>query len=139
MNREIKFKSYFKGYKDGKIYSSLWGFIDHKGNHSKDSFMSPSSMSHADRIADCQFTGLTDKNGVEVYQGDICIIHIFTQELAENLGVIEGEKEFIGKINFDKYGVRINEEPLFAYCGFHEESLEVIGNIFETPELLEER
>ena len=85
-----------------------------------------------------QFTGLKDKNGKEIYEGDMCKIHIFTQELGENLGVIEGEREFIGKISIESFGITINEEPLFCYGGFHEESLEVVGNIYENPELIKQ-
>ncbi len=90
-----------------------------------------------------QYTGLKDKNGKEIYEGDIVRIHKFTQELGENMGVIEGEKEFLAKIEFSMYGgIYLNSRendscPLWEYeNGFHEESIEVIGNIHENPELL---
>lgn len=64
--------------------------------------------------------------------GDKCKCHVFTQELGENMGVYEGEKEFICRIEFGPAGVCLkgeNEEnsgPIFAYGGFHEDSLEII-------------
>ena len=90
-----------------------------------------------------QFINLPDKNGKEIYDGDIVKCHKFTQELGENLGVREGEKEFIAEIVFDTYGGTRVKLPSGGYFfvweyeeGWHEESLEVIGNIYENPELL---
>lgn len=90
-----------------------------------------------------QFTGIKDKNGKEIYEGDIVKCHKFTQELGENLGVYEGEKEFIAKISFSIYGGTqvelVNGNFMFVWEfeeGWHEESLEVIGNIYDNPELL---
>jgi hypothetical protein len=66
-----------------------------------------------------QFTGLKDKNGKEIYEGDICDL--------------DGEKVKISWSNLDSgfclewgYKSRIG-------LSIH---LEVIGNIYENPELL---
>lgn len=92
-----------------------------------------------------QYTGLKDKNGKEIYEGDILKCHIFTQELGENLGVTEGEKQFIAEVcEMGVMGFQVTTKSnesgnLFWYDNFEdpEEQLEVIGNIYENPELLE--
>ncbi len=91
-----------------------------------------------------QYTGLKDTNGVEVYEGDIVNFHIFTQELGLNMGVQEGEKEFKGFICFEELGLAFKqseEDEEWFYLVYspgmiHEESFEVIGNIYSNPDLL---
>ena len=65
-----------------------------------------------------QYTGLKDKNGKEIYEGDLC-------------NCWDTKKE---KITFDLGTFWINGTPLHAI--YREEEIEVIGNIYENPELL---
>lgn len=90
-----------------------------------------------------QFTGLKDKNGTEMYDKDIVKVHLFTQEIGHSLGVTEGEKEYKGVLEFWEYGLALNtkkfETKFYLTLSpgmLHEESFEVIGNIFQHPELL---
>ncbi|MEX5141789.1 YopX family protein [Escherichia coli] len=79
-----------------------------------------------------QSTGLKDKNGVEVFQGDV-VVHE------------EGEYSYKGIVLKDKYyfyieGVNINDSFSFDDISntlIGEADLEVIGNVYENPELLE--
>lgn len=85
-----------------------------------------------------QFTGLKDKNEKEIYEGDICEIPDFYPDIfAENGEWKEIYLNTIGKIIFIDGCFMINdgqEMPLHAIIGIKE--IEIIGNIYENPELL---
>jgi uncharacterized phage protein (TIGR01671 family) len=99
-------------------------------------------------VAKRQFTGLTDKNGKDIYEGDIVLMHqfLFDGHECENelKGVIEysGLGLMISKIEcmpYSKYTGQNDGEGkdyIVNFYGLHEESFEVIGNIHENPELL---
>lgn len=76
-----------------------------------------------------QFTGLHDKNGKEIYEGDIV-------ELKANNGCCE----MIGTIIYDEYDLAFElrdiEEETQECLWYAEQELEVIGNIYDNPELL---
>ncbi|WP_342537314.1 YopX family protein [Sporosarcina sp. FSL K6-3508] len=93
----------------------------------------------------CQFTGLKDKNGVEIYEGDILkrvvTIRLFgTSDPPEDVEDIQEVKW-----REDYAGFYIGERELFAeidatscfYTGCGCTKFEIIGNIHERPELLE--
>lgn len=78
-----------------------------------------------------QFTGLLDKNGVEIYEGDIITHNIYTKASGR-----EGQsnpKPIFWDIT--KCGFETNKEGSYSAGMFYGEYT-VIGNIYQNPELL---
>ena len=73
-----------------------------------------------------QYTGLKDKNGKEIYEGDIVKSYYY---IANEDGT-EGERHVVKLINYDKTLCKYNIDMF--------ENLEIIGNIYDNPELLKE-
>jgi len=69
-----------------------------------------------------QFTGLTDKNGKEIYEGDIIASAFFT-----DINVVVVWDKMYAQFVFGGAEFNVQAKP---------EYLEVIGNRFENPELL---
>lgn len=113
MNREIKFKRYHYSFNGKFLNVSEWGFID-------GSFVSPASLSGEDKslAADCQYTGLKDKNGREIYDGDV-IERIYRYEVRFKNGSFYG---------YNPKG-SLSAREIAA-------DMLIIGNIYENPELL---
>lgn len=86
-----------------------------------------------------QFTGLTDKNGKKIFEGDI--VKAIQTEYNEDKEKEPIVFEFIGEMIFEDgcFGLRAKHIVDF-YAPMWEEDdvkLEVIGNIYDNPELLE--
>lgn len=82
-----------------------------------------------------QFTGLLDKNGNKIFEGDKVKFHYFYQGYI-NGGAIECEKEIDSVIEIRELGLflKCENEDEGGYLLFyqpHEESFEIIGNIHE--------
>ena len=84
-----------------------------------------------------QFTGLTDKNGKKIFEGDIVDITQYDNVYHKVHRCCKS------KVFFSNFAFRTNaapdyedEEPL-SYWFWNDCDFEVIGNIYDNPELLE--
>nr|DAN93707.1 MAG TPA: YopX protein [Caudoviricetes sp.] len=99
-----------------------------------DSIMNDNIPVYPDEIKLMQSTGLHDKNGKEIFEGDIIRYNIDVVDIKKHptLGfytVLDGREGFFG----DGMSIDDFEEDAKEFS----KTAEIIGNIYENPELLE--
>lgn len=81
------------------------------------------------------YTGLTDRNNKMIFEGDIVKHYIKNPEIVK-IYIVEWKNrlsKFVGRYKGDEYYGK-----KYAYAELHEQLIyEVIGNIYDNPELLE--
>ncbi len=147
--RKIKFRGK-KDYRNEWVYGNLvqfdWAdFIVKYGSFEERQRVIPETVS--------QFTGLTDKNGKEIYEGDILEERFIACNM-QDTGLIDGEycsghyvetKRYVANMNLDYENDLITvgffdggcdklleEDELYNYPS----GIYLIGNIHDNPELL---
>ena len=78
-----------------------------------------------------QFTGLHDKNGKEIFEGDILRIYGWTKE-----GLNTGNTEYFVEVKWERMCWSCGSKSLYNYSTIGWANIEVIGNIYKNPELL---
>lgn len=144
INREILFRGQTRkrGEKvrmDGSPVESNWvyGGIFHPNNSGGDFSIIYSydpiekRTVYADTVG--QYTGLTDKNGTKIFEGDILIYVVGGEyDIDEKYLVVFDDDEAAFKVRFYYEGKVACYYDDIAPC----EHFEVIGNIYDNPELL---
>lgn len=125
--REFKFRAFV----DGRMGAPFDAFAPE--------FMSTGGT-FSDGVIIMQYTGLKDKNGKEIYEGDV--IHIEYGECVGHEQVYEDYREIwepiTGSVVFEDgafsfEGHSAGTLPLSAYI----DDIVVVGNIYENPELIQ--
>lgn len=151
--REIKFRGlptckdndeldYINFDRDGNFAVGFYedGYIIGKVADANDEYISPEFWVAVDRNTVGQYTGLHDKNGKEIFEGDIVR---YTWDMLSDVNATEkGKKVRISKVFWSDWrvswaiGKKSCNNDLFRYVR-NGNTVEVIGNIYENPDLLE--
>lgn len=89
---------------------------------------------YSDAYIFMQYTGLKDKNGVEIYEGDIVRREIEDDEVRNKSFFINMPVVFVN--SWAGFGYE-EHDNYFGMDELSKEFIEVVGNIYENPELLE--
>lgn len=89
-----------------------------------------------DEVILMQSTGLKDKNGVEIYEGDFCIQRGEELYSDENM-TLDEDWEYRGVIKFQDFAYWIQDNDGFVkWMGTDCDEIEVIGNVWEDGDLI---
>lgn len=124
MNREIKFRAW-DGSKmlhseNGDFYLMPYGLCD-----------VPSSTGHeftSHVYPLMQYTGLKDKNGADIYEGDVVVV---TEPSENGFPEIKHKPVAVGWV-IGGFGLGYVSNTMPDYWGY-----EIIGNIYQNPELIQ--
>lgn len=140
MNREILFRG--RSFSDG---SWVYGDLEYERNkgllskvrihtYKEDGRYDRQYLVEPDTVG--QFTGLCDKNGKEIFEGDIVDVYDFTSVYASKYrGVV---KMYRGSwcVEYEDSILDMVAHPRLFFDDFADRKADVIGNIHDNPELL---
>ena len=121
MNRELKFRALKDDISDYNFYYGSLIYDKHGNPRIYD--IDTDSFHTCLKGTEGQFTGLTDKNGIYIYESDIL------KDDCKNI-IVSFESGSFGYFSHDP-------DVLMSFCNCYTryDNLEVIGNIHENPEL----
>jgi uncharacterized phage protein (TIGR01671 family) len=132
MNREIKFRAWTGAIMEYNVMVGFLGAFYAQGMDDKDAAcISPYNTKYPGEVPVMQYTGLKDKNGKDIYEGDV----VSREETKCNEPSTAFYEVVFGE---GRYALKTIKSTIFiggAICHVLDE-IEVIGNIHENPELL---
>ena len=126
MSREIKFRAW---HKVEKCMFEVFGFdVNHVYPFTTSGIVIPPTI---DDVEMMQYTGLKDKNGKEIYEGDI-VKYNYNNQVYQDV---------YAKVEYSIAGFRLNADYISRHLSRHiriadTDYYEVVGNIYENPGLL---
>lgn len=121
--REIKYKVWDK-------ILMCWSKNSHKWINCGDGVITPDS---GNRYIFIQFTGLKDKNGEEIYDGDVIQWDCWDEPILVSFWYGKFVVVYAPTCRSEIEGECQTDD----LCTFEKREIEIIGNMYENPELLE--
>lgn len=122
MSREIKFRAWDKHHNSMEYINDLYWF-EENGIHDFND----------DNYIFMQNTGLKDKNGKEIYDSDIVKVTWGSGK------IVFYEVKYCGSLGYHYLRDTKNKEDDDIICIYDYSQMDVIGNVFDNPELLKNK
>lgn len=141
MSREHKYRAYINNpihgtgifrVKSINLYPLVVTVIIPNGKYIDDIALSDEIQFFEGEVKLLEYTGIKDKNDKEIYEG--YIIKVTWANGTKSINYIVKYAEDCAYYMLESIA---DEFELDTFCGFDTSQLEVLGNVFENPELLE--
>ena len=140
--REIKFRVFDKQFKFMSEIDDMDLLVNNNGIYERHciDYQGDVYKNADDRYILMQYTGLKDKNGVEIYEGDV--VHANGWSMSPYEGEMKNKNRVVAHSNYRISGFvldTVDGETVYSgkgLCTTNAKHMEVIGNIHENPELV---